>query len=148
MERVLGILWLPWRLEGGGNKLLQNTCNILEDSCLQVYSNSMPCDMCGVQAHIIRNTNYLPLLQERLSTAPCILSLSLSVRVFFLLINIQHAPLRGNITCFMVKYSQCGYIHLKFIYIFFFYRYCKFTFGFLMYCLLFFILLSTALLTK
>ena len=59
---------------------------------------------------------------------------------FLFFINHQHAPLHGNTTCFWVRYLQYGYIY--------FYRYSKFTFSFLMYCLLLFNLLSTALLTQ
>jgi len=37
-----------------------------------------------------------------------LLNLIFSVYVFF--INIQHAPLQSNITCFSVKQLQYGYI--------------------------------------
>ena len=40
------------------------------------------------------------------------------VRVCFL-INIQHAPLHSNTTCFRVKYSQYGYMYLQLMFIFF-----------------------------
>jgi hypothetical protein len=62
------------------------------------------------------------------------------VCVFF--INIQHAALHSNTTCFMVKYLHCGYIYLHLCTISStFYRYNEFIFGFIMYYLLFFYLL-------
>jgi hypothetical protein len=70
------------------------------------------------------------------------------VCVFFITINIQHAPLHGNTTCFTVKYSHYGYIYLQFMYNFFFsidtVRLLRFS-----YVLpIVFFLLFTALLTK
>jgi hypothetical protein len=37
--------------------------------------------------------------------------------LFFM--NIEHAPLHSNITCFRVEYSQYGYIYLQLMYSFF-----------------------------
>jgi len=65
--------------------------------------------------------------------------------VFFLIIDIQHAQLHSNTTCFRVKYSQYGYHLCRMSSIF--YRYGMFTFGILMYLLLF-NSLSTALLAN
>jgi len=39
----------------------------------------------------------------------------------FLIINIHHAPLHSNATCFRFNYSQYGYIYLQFIYNFFYF---------------------------
>ena len=68
---------------------------------------------------------------------------------FYLFINIQHAPLHSNTTCFTVKYSQYGYIYLQFMYNFSFsIDTVSLLLVFLCIAYCFFILLSTALLTK
>ena len=42
-----------------------------------------------------------------------------SVCMCFFFINIQHAPLHSNTTCFRVKYSQYGYMYLQLMFSFF-----------------------------
>ena len=65
----------------------------------------------------------------------------------YLFIDIQHAPLHSNTTCF--KYSQYSYIYLDLCTISsIFYSYGRFIFGSLIQYLLLLDILSTALLTN